>query len=83
MLAVNQAEEKLLHPRPGGRIEAARAHGVDLTLLIERLRLTPEERVRDLQRAVRGLEAMRGKARRPPQPAAPVRQDAAQQEERD
>jgi hypothetical protein len=58
---MNRAEERLLNPPPGGRIEAARAHGIDLTLLVERLRKTPEERVRDLQRAAAGLEAMRGK----------------------
>lgn len=59
------AEERLRHPRPGGRVEAARDFGVDLTLLIERLRKTPEERVRDLQSAINGLAAMRGRARRP------------------
>jgi hypothetical protein len=59
---MNRAEERLLNPPPGGRIEAARAHGIDLTLLVERLRKTPEERVRDLQRAAAGLEAVRGKA---------------------
>ncbi|MBA2647908.1 MAG: hypothetical protein H0U81_14010 [Pyrinomonadaceae bacterium] len=59
---MTRAEEKLLNPLPGSRIEAARAHGVDLTLLVERLRLSPEERVRDLQRAVVSLEAMRGSA---------------------
>ncbi len=61
---MNRVEEKLLNPLPGSRIEAARTHGVDLTLLIEQLRKTPEERVRNLQRAAEGLEAMRGKARR-------------------
>lgn len=59
---MKRAEERLLNPPPGGRIEAARAHGVDLSLLVERLRKTPEERVRDLQRAAEGLEAVRGKA---------------------
>ena len=59
---MNRAEKRLLKPPPGGRIEAARAHGIDLTLLVERLRKTPEERVRDLQRAAAGLEAARGKA---------------------
>lgn len=59
---MNRAEEKLLHPPPGGRIEAARAFGIDLTLLIERLRLTPEERVRDLQRTINCLEAVRGQS---------------------
>lgn len=60
---MNRAEEKLLNPPPGGRIEAARDYGVDLTLLVERLRKTPEERVRDLQRAAASLEALRGKGR--------------------
>ena len=46
---MSRAEERLLNPPLGGRIEAARAHGFDLTLLVERLRKTPEERVRDLQ----------------------------------
>ena len=60
---MTSAEEKLLNPPPGSRIEAARAYGIDLTLLVGRLRKTPEERVRDLQRAITGLEAVRGKAR--------------------
>ena len=78
---MNQVEEKLLYPQPGSRIEAARIYGVDLTLLIERLRLTPEERVRDLQRAVRGLEAVRGKARQQRAPAL-ARQISDAQKER-
>lgn len=64
MRAMNRAEERLLNPPPGGRIEAARAHGIDLGLLVERLRRTPEERVRDLQRVAAGLDAVRGKAGR-------------------
>lgn len=57
------AEERLRNPQPGSRVEAARDFGIDLTLLIERLRKTPEERVRDLQGAIDGLEKIRGKAR--------------------
>jgi hypothetical protein len=57
------AEERLCNPPPGSRVEAARDFGIDLTLLIERLRKTPEERVRDLQSAIEGLEKIRGKAR--------------------
>jgi hypothetical protein len=60
---MNRAEELLLNPPPGGRIEAARDHGIDLTLLVERLRKTPEERVRDLQSAAAALEELRGKGR--------------------
>ncbi len=32
--------------RPRSRIEAAREYGIDLTLIMSQLRLTPEERVR-------------------------------------
>ncbi|MFT3744958.1 MAG: hypothetical protein QM785_11785 [Pyrinomonadaceae bacterium] len=39
-------EEKLLNPRPGSKIAAARDFGIDLTLLVENLRLTPAERIR-------------------------------------
>jgi hypothetical protein len=59
-----RAAEKLRNPAPGSRIEAAQKYGIDLTLLIEQLRLTPEERARKLQRAVRSLEKVRGLARR-------------------
>lgn len=53
------AEEKLRNPPPGSKIEAAQRYGVDLSLLIERLRLTPEERLRDLQRIMEDFEALR------------------------
>ncbi len=59
-----RAAEKLRNPAPGSRIEAAKKFGIDLTLLIEQLRLTPEERARKLQRTVRSLEKVRGIARR-------------------
>ncbi len=53
------AEERLRNPLPGGAIEAARDYGIDLTLIIERLRLTPDERIRDLQRFMQFMEKMR------------------------
>ncbi len=52
-----KAEERLMNPAPGSAIEAAREFGIDLTLIIERLRLTPEERVRELQRAMNAHRA--------------------------
>ena len=58
-IPVTQAEYKLLHPVPGGRIEAARRFGVDLPMLAGRLRLTPEMRLEDLQRVMADLEEMR------------------------
>ncbi len=60
---VNKAIDRLRSPRSGGAIAAARDFGVDLTLLIERLRRTPDERVRDLQKAMENLEAIRGRAK--------------------
>jgi hypothetical protein len=45
----------LLNPPPGSRAEAAAEYGIDLTLLIEQLKLTPAERAIKLQRATRAL----------------------------
>jgi hypothetical protein len=59
-----RAEEKLRHPLPGGRIEAAQRFGVDLTLLIEQLRLSPAERVRRMLAAAEVAGQVRGAARR-------------------
>jgi hypothetical protein len=49
-------EEKLLHPSPGSRIEAAKEFGIDLTLLVENLRLTPAQRLRSNDQAVNDLK---------------------------
>jgi hypothetical protein len=59
-----RAEERLRNPAPGSRIEAAQRYGVDLTLLIEQLRLTPAERVRRMHQAAQAAEQLRGAARR-------------------
>ncbi|MGH7785095.1 MAG: hypothetical protein ACREO5_14805 [Candidatus Binatia bacterium] len=48
-------EEKLLNPRPGSKIAAARDYGIDLTLLVENLRLTPAQRLRANDQAVNDL----------------------------
>jgi hypothetical protein len=59
-----RAEERLLHPAPGSCTEAARNYGVDLTLLVEQLRLTPDERAKKLELATMAVERVRGIARR-------------------
>lgn len=51
-------EEKLLNPTPGSKAAAAKEFGIDLTLLIGQLRLTPEERLRELQHAMVEIEKM-------------------------
>ena len=57
------AEERLLHPPPGSRIAAARDYGIDLTLLVEQLRLTPAKRAAKLEQVSTALERVRGAAR--------------------
>ena len=59
-----RAEERLLHPAPGSRIEAARDYGIDLTLLIVQLRLTPAERAKKMAQASMQASKVRGNARR-------------------
>jgi hypothetical protein len=59
------AEYCLLHPARGSRIEAATNYGLDLTLLVEQLRLTPAERAMKLELASAELEQVRGIARLP------------------
>lgn len=56
-------EEHLLNPPPGSAAAAARDFGIDLTLTLQRLRLTPDERVRQLQRAMFEMETIRGGAK--------------------
>lgn len=44
-----------MNPKPGSRIAKARDYGIDLTLLVENLRLSPAERLRNNEQAVNGL----------------------------
>jgi hypothetical protein len=53
------AEEKLLNPKPGSKVAAAQEFGIDLTLLVENLRLTPDQRIRNLQKSMRNLHRLR------------------------
>jgi hypothetical protein len=59
------AEERLRHPQPGSRIWEAERFGVDLSLLIENLRLTPAERVSRMHDIIAIMDEARGAARRP------------------
>lgn len=49
-------EERLLNPKPGSKLAAAKEFGIDLTLLIGTLRLTPNQRVKNMQKSMRSLE---------------------------
>lgn len=46
-------EEKLLNPKPGSKIAEARDFGIDLTLLVRQLRLTPQQRLEELQSSMK------------------------------
>lgn len=48
-----KVEEWLLNPPPGSKAAAAKEFGVDLTLLLRNLRLTPQERAEKLQSVMR------------------------------
>jgi hypothetical protein len=50
--------ELVANPPAGSDIEAAKKYGVDLTLNIERLLLTPTERVREMEGALRLMEEL-------------------------
>ena len=56
-------EQRLLHPKPGSRIAEARDYGIDLTLIVENLRLTPDQRLEKLQEAMNGFDELRRSAR--------------------
>jgi len=57
-----RAEQRLLHPAPGTRIAAAKEFGIDLTLLLDQLRLTPAERARQMLEFCQRAEQLRGRA---------------------
>lgn len=52
-------EERLLNPRPGSKIAEARDYGIDLTLLVENLRLSVFERIRQNDQTVTDLRRFR------------------------
>ena len=57
-----RAETRLRNPAAGSRIAAARDFGIDLSLLIEQLRLPPSERARQMLEICRQAEELRGRA---------------------
>lgn len=57
-------EEKLLNPKPESKIAAAKEFGIDLTLLITNLRLTPQERIENLQKSMRSIDKFSREAKK-------------------
>ena len=59
-----RAIERLRNPAPGGKVEAAREFGVDLSLLVEQLKLSPAERANRMHALAQAAESVRGIARK-------------------
>ena len=57
-------EEHFLNPPPGSAAARAVEFGIDLTLTLENLRLTPEERIRKLENFIEGVARLKASARR-------------------
>jgi hypothetical protein len=59
-----EIENHFLNPPAGSAASRAADFGIDLTLTLENLRLTPEERIRKLDSFIRGVAELKGSARR-------------------
>ena len=55
----DKREHLLLNPKPGTAAAAARDFGIDLTLTVVNLRLTPEERIRRLDNFLEEVKRIR------------------------
>lgn len=58
-----EIEDYFLNPPPGSAAERAAAFGIDLTLTLQNLRLTPEERIRKLDDFISGIAKLKASAR--------------------
>lgn len=54
-----ERERLLIEPKPGTAAAAARDFGVDLSLTVSNLRLTPEERIKNLDQFQASLREIR------------------------
>ena len=56
-------EDYFLNPPPGSAAARAAEFGIDLTLTLENLRLTPEERIRKLDDFIYGIAKLKASIR--------------------
>jgi hypothetical protein len=52
----------LQRPKPGGKVNQAAQFGVDVSLLIEQLKLSPSERAQQMHSLAQAAESVRGVA---------------------
>lgn len=53
-----------MNPKPGSRIADARDYGIDLTQLVENLRLTPAQRIKNNDAAVNSFHKFEAAVRK-------------------
>lgn len=58
-----EGEDYFLNPPPGSAAARAVEFGIDLTLTLQNLRLTPEERIRQLDDFIAGVAKLKSTAR--------------------
>jgi len=58
-----EKERWLIEPKPGTAAARARDFGVDLSLTVNNLRLTPEERIKQLDSHLDGIRELRNSLR--------------------
>ena len=56
-------EDYFLNPPPGSAAARAVEFGIDLTLTLENMRLTPEERIRKLDDHIAGIRKLKATAK--------------------
>lgn len=62
--ALERIIDRLRNPKPGGKVEAACQFGVDVTLLIEQIKLSPADRARRMHSLAAAAESLRGSAKK-------------------
>jgi hypothetical protein len=70
-----EEEDYFLNPPPGSAAERAVEFGVDLTLTLENLRLSPEDRIRKLDEFILAVQRLKASARRVGPTHATIAQD--------
>lgn len=58
-----EEEDYFLNPPPGSAAERAVEFGIDLTLTLENLRLSPEDRIRKLDNFISAVHRLKASAR--------------------
>jgi len=57
-------QERIRNAPPGSKIDAAKKYGIDLSLVVEQLRLEPAERARRMLALAESADRVRGLARK-------------------